>query len=463
MSNSELEDHLKCLNSVMLAMKEGATVAAIMKTYEQLNGKECNVAQFGFPNLETLFKSYPDLFYSQGGLWYGQVTDENKDIVRSMATEKSKRKGMNPLRTANHRRHYGAAARFRTGGHLNLHYDANKKNRIQEKGPFSEMRSEHGSWNRQAPTQRGPPTSRVFSFSSEDGSLPDQGVNSKALIWEAPPGFQNQQPLFDNRDRHTPEKEIKPRSFQSVVSGGAASPLLPPGITISAPQNQLRVQSNPISTTEKEKQKMPEMDYLARKIEDLLSNFPEGLPIREISARLDIWAKDDFTPNAQVGFVVKKFSNTFSLSASNGDGIVKVINGAVRPGGSEASNRTRGKEDDSSKWSRPTKTIPNVSNETYFDAVGRNTLTHSNSLTSAVQKPLYENFDGRNWEVNEDSISSRGISARRGGSHFFNGFRDDYESRGSTMSLSPSRRDDRRNSPVTLINGYHRRPEQDSL
>ncbi|KAJ1371569.1 hypothetical protein KIN20_033540 [Parelaphostrongylus tenuis] len=34
MSNSELEDCVKCLNSVMLAMKGGATVKAIMKTYE---------------------------------------------------------------------------------------------------------------------------------------------------------------------------------------------------------------------------------------------------------------------------------------------------------------------------------------------------------------------------------------------------------------------------------------------
>ncbi|KAJ1350146.1 hypothetical protein KIN20_005869 [Parelaphostrongylus tenuis] len=69
-------------------------------------------------------------------------------------------------------------------------------------------------------------------------------------------------------------------------------------------------------------------------------------------------------------------------------------------------------------------------------------------IVDAVQKPLYENFDGRNWEVNEDLISARGNSTRREGSNFFDGSRDDYESRGSTMSLSPSRRDDRRNSPV---------------
>ncbi|KAJ1350147.1 hypothetical protein KIN20_005870 [Parelaphostrongylus tenuis] len=46
---------------------------------------------------------------------------------------------------------------------------------------------------------------------------------------------------------HPKEEFIKPKWFRSVVSGGAASPLLPPGITISALQNQLRVQSNPIS------------------------------------------------------------------------------------------------------------------------------------------------------------------------------------------------------------------------
>ncbi|KAJ1350144.1 hypothetical protein KIN20_005866 [Parelaphostrongylus tenuis] len=124
-------------------------------------------------------------------------------------------------------------------------------------------------------------------------------------------------------------------------------------------------------TVEKKREKLSEVDYhLAQKIEYLLSNFPEGLSVREIAVRLGIRETDGLTPNAQ------------------------------------ASNCMRGKEDGSSKWPKPIKTsmlpcflfllqckyVVNIefnvlrvldnSDDSYFDALGRNTLTHANSPSS---------------------------------------------------------------------------------
>ncbi|KAJ1371568.1 hypothetical protein KIN20_033539 [Parelaphostrongylus tenuis] len=101
-----------------------------MFSSRELNGKKCNVTKLGFPNAETLFKAYPDYFYSQDGLWYGQVTEASKDVVRSMVTEKSKKKRGEQR-----------------------HSDADRKIEVQVKRLLPEMGSEHGIEDREAPTQ----------------------------------------------------------------------------------------------------------------------------------------------------------------------------------------------------------------------------------------------------------------------------------------------------------------------
>ncbi|KAJ1350145.1 hypothetical protein KIN20_005867 [Parelaphostrongylus tenuis] len=214
----------------------------------ELNGRKCNVTKFGFPNVETLFKAFPDYFYSQDGLWYGQVTEASEDVVRSMVTEKSKRKGWNPLKGINSKRARETAERCTRE---QRHSDADSRIGVQKKRLFPEMGSERGIEDREAPTQfdyilsREPSISRVLPFSSADGNLPDQSVYTKVLISEAPPGFENQQLLLENRSRLTPKAETKYKSFRDVVLCGASSPLYPPDITISAPQSQSRGHSLP--------------------------------------------------------------------------------------------------------------------------------------------------------------------------------------------------------------------------
>ncbi|KAJ1371567.1 hypothetical protein KIN20_033538 [Parelaphostrongylus tenuis] len=211
------------------------------------------------------------------------------------------------------------------------------------------------------------------------------------MISEAPPGFENQQLLLENRSRHTPKAEIKYKSFCDVVSCGASSSLYPPDITISAPQSHSRGHSIPTLTTEKKKEKLSEVDHhLAQKIKYLLSYFPDGLPVREISLRLDIRAAGGLTPNAQVGAVVKKLSSTFSLTTSSADGIVKLRSDAVRPSSSDASNYMRGKEDDSSKWPRPIKTIMFQLNSYINVLLIDEGITVS--VSNAQLKPLFDHY-----------------------------------------------------------------------
>uniref|UniRef100_A0A0K0DPL3 HTH OST-type domain-containing protein n=1 Tax=Angiostrongylus cantonensis TaxID=6313 RepID=A0A0K0DPL3_ANGCA len=93
MSNSGLDNYLVILNNVLLTKRGGATIPEILKGLEELSGMDGNVKQYGFPNLETLLKSYPDKFHFEGKKWYGKVTKENEDIVRSMATEKPRKRG----------------------------------------------------------------------------------------------------------------------------------------------------------------------------------------------------------------------------------------------------------------------------------------------------------------------------------------------------------------------------------
>ncbi|KAK6731521.1 hypothetical protein RB195_007773 [Necator americanus] len=90
---SGLDALLSELNSVIMTKttKGGSTEQEIMKEYTSLCGKRVEFAVHGYRSLGDLLRAHPEKFSCVGNRWFGKITEENEDIVRSMASEKSKR------------------------------------------------------------------------------------------------------------------------------------------------------------------------------------------------------------------------------------------------------------------------------------------------------------------------------------------------------------------------------------
>ncbi|EYB82932.1 hypothetical protein Y032_0346g3130 [Ancylostoma ceylanicum] len=90
---SGLDSLLSELSSVIMtkATKGGITEQEIMREYLALCGKRVEFAKHGHRSLGELLSSHPEKFSCSGGRWFGKITEENENIIRAMATEKSKR------------------------------------------------------------------------------------------------------------------------------------------------------------------------------------------------------------------------------------------------------------------------------------------------------------------------------------------------------------------------------------
>ncbi|VDM64238.1 unnamed protein product [Angiostrongylus costaricensis] len=343
-----------------------------------------NVQQYGFPSLETLLKSYPDTFRLEGKKWYGKVTKENEDLVRSMATEKPRKRDS-----------FSASNR----GPNRVNSDFEKKCRIQENRQPLEAESKCGDYKKSDEVESGkksssyaskkpPSTNRVAAFSHFD----------RSPYFMAPSGFENQRPFHPKRDRYTFERRIKPKCCRNMASGRNVAPLCSPGLNINVDQNQLSRRFSPTSNENHMHSEENDTSDWSKEMRSVLNSIaPSGFKNQHAS----------FT--ARGGYTLKrKMKHKFFCNVSSGGNVARLYPSGRNVNDNQNQprhcsvptsneNLMHNEENDTSDYPKEIR-----SGEPCTDTSEWDRFDHTRPPDKAVRNALREYLNGRNCEESEE-------------------------------------------------------------
>ncbi|CAJ0596015.1 unnamed protein product [Cylicocyclus nassatus] len=376
------------LSSVIMTKttKGGMTEPQIMKDYQDLCGKRVEFARFGYRSLGDLLHKFPQKFSfqntPQGVKWFGKVTEENQDIVRSMASEKHKKgrvmpppnrfppsfgfrgpaafgRAPTPFGSNQSRFHHSSSDGF-LQDHSNTQGGSGRNSALRKVAPddfikTQDIPSKTGFGNKAfnyAPRESTSRSSSPCASADKSGDENDRStagggrpgsatsghydepvqsfremVGKHAVTPEYPPGLGVGGANEENID---PSFAGHPESFHDIAASGAETPDYPPGLGIGQSSASVRTKSSDRELTETQRCNLE----VAQKVYDLLSQTEGGLSVQEIADRIgDKLPKrnNDMIPTAKVGTAVHAHSETFTLSATNKRGIVKIRDNAKRP------------------------------------------------------------------------------------------------------------------------------------
>ncbi|XGW23607.1 hypothetical protein V3C99_005660 [Haemonchus contortus] len=377
----ELEEFITQLHTVILtkATKGGSRIAEIKKDYKDMCGKDIDTRKFGFNSLENFLQSFKNKFYCRGDRWFGETTEAVENIVQSMATEKSKKGGRSFRKPAFER---APPPGFRSSSRPNFEpprgYSRNDGNHSSK--PFTPRNDQqfrhsasdgrlpnfgYGQQNRKpmnderelSSNARGdasnPQIVNRFGFgntsyniASETASLKSTTSSStdenqsRELYYDAPPGFdapsvpQTRRPPSSAANSRA--SEGLPSSSRTLVPRTVEEPSYPPGLDIEIEGKRVPtpVRSNTVCSGNGGQPIQLNNLEIARKVFDLLRDFPQGLLLREISQRISLPQNGDeqLSNNAKIGVAVTTYKHTFSMNPMGPNGRVTITPGALRPG-----------------------------------------------------------------------------------------------------------------------------------